>query len=95
LDIFLKTVLPTEIIRSFSVEENLILKDHHRQPFSHGIFLQKDAISEFAEDMVETYDIRTPSIDTQGITPVRWEHPASNPGKGYVKESHLFAVVLP
>lgn len=53
------------IVRSFSVEENLILKDHHRQPFSHGIFLQKDAISEFAEDMVETYDIRTPSIDTQ------------------------------
>jgi len=83
------------IVRSFSVEENLILKDHHRQPFSHGIFLQKDAISEFAEDMVETYDIRTPSIDTQASTPVRWEHPASKSWQGICQESHLFAVVLP
>jgi len=53
------------IVQSFSVEENLILKDHHKPPFSHGIFLQKDAISEFAKEMVEIYDIRTPSIDTQ------------------------------
>ncbi|MGB4274201.1 MAG: ABC transporter ATP-binding protein [Bacillota bacterium] len=53
------------IVGSFSVEENLILKDHHKPPFSRGIFLQKDAISKFAEEMVDTYDIRTPTTDTQ------------------------------
>ncbi len=47
------------------MEENLILKDHHKPPFSHGIFLQKDAIGKFADEMVDTYDIRTPTTDTQ------------------------------
>ena len=53
------------IIQSFSVEENLILKDHHRPPFAHWIFLQNDVIRDWSRKTVETFDVRTPSVETR------------------------------
>lgn len=51
-------------ILSFSVAENLILKDHHRPPCSRGLFLQWQAIRRRAEELVRDYDVRTPTVDT-------------------------------
>lgn len=56
--------LSVGIVPSFSVEENLVLKDHHRPPYSRGIFLQSRAIRNRANEMVKTYDVRTPSVET-------------------------------
>lgn len=56
--------LSVGIVPAFSVEENLVLKDHHRPPFSRGIFLQGRAIRDWATRMVEEYDIRTPDLHT-------------------------------
>ena len=52
------------VIRSFSVAENLILQDHSRPPFSRGIFLDFKQIADHSREMVESFRVRTPSIDT-------------------------------
>ncbi len=53
------------IVQLFSVEENLILKDHHRPPFARGIFLQNDLVRGWSTKTVEAFDIRTPSVETR------------------------------
>ncbi len=53
------------IVQSFSVEENLILKDHHRPPFARWIFLQNDVIRDWSRKTVEAFDVRTPSVETR------------------------------
>ncbi len=52
------------IVPGLSVEENLILKRHHREPFCWGGFLQTWAIRAFAQKAVEEYGIMTPSLRT-------------------------------
>jgi simple sugar transport system ATP-binding protein len=51
-------------VREFTVEENLILKDHHRPPYANGIFLNFKKIGEEAENLIRQFDIRTPSRRT-------------------------------
>ncbi len=52
------------VVRDFSVEENLILKDHHRPPYSSGVFLKFKRIAAETERLIEEFDIRTPSRNT-------------------------------
>jgi simple sugar transport system ATP-binding protein len=51
-------------IPSFSVAENLILKDHYRPPLSHKGFLDLEQIERFARQLVKEFEIKTPDIDT-------------------------------
>lgn len=51
-------------ILDFTVAENAILETHHRLPFAHGIFLNDRAIRAYARQLVEAYEVRTPSLDT-------------------------------
>ena len=51
-------------IKDFSVAENLILLDHGRAPYSHGSFMDFNAIRTRSEQMVESYNVKTPTIDT-------------------------------
>ncbi len=52
------------IVPGLSVEENLILKKHHRPPFCRWLFLELRAIRAFAQRAVEEYAIMTPSLRT-------------------------------
>lgn len=52
------------VIRDFSVEENLILKNHTDRPYASGIFMNFGKIAEYADDLIENFDIKTPSRDT-------------------------------
>jgi len=52
------------IVPGMTVENNLILKKHHRPPFCVGPFLQLTAVKEFAAQAIEEYDIVTPSPRT-------------------------------
>ena len=52
------------IVPALSVEENLILKKHHRPPFSWRSFLDLHAVRAFAHRAVEEYGIMTPSVRT-------------------------------
>ena len=51
-------------IPSFTVWENLILKDHHSPPYSKGMFLQYRRIKDLCASLVSRYGIKTPSLDT-------------------------------
>jgi len=52
------------IVPGMSVEDNLILKKHHRRPFSRGPLLQLRKVHAFAKRVIEEYDIMTPSPRT-------------------------------
>jgi simple sugar transport system ATP-binding protein len=52
------------IVAGMSVEDNLILKKHHRQPFSRGPLLNLREIRRFAKQSIEEYEIMTPSPKT-------------------------------
>ncbi|HIV99365.1 MAG TPA: ABC transporter ATP-binding protein [Candidatus Ornithospirochaeta avicola] len=52
------------IVPSFSIKENLILKDAETEKFSHRKFLKKKKIEENAEKLIRDFDIRCPSSQT-------------------------------
>lgn len=50
------------LILSFPVLDNLILNTYYEPPFAKGMTLQREKIEEVAQDRVELFDVRTPSI---------------------------------
>ncbi len=52
------------VIREFSVAENLILQDHTRPPFSRSTFLDFKQIAAHSWEMVRSFRVKTPDIDT-------------------------------
>jgi simple sugar transport system ATP-binding protein len=53
------------IVPSFSIKENLILKDFASPDFSSGPFLSFAKADKYAQGLRERYDIRSPSTKTQ------------------------------
>ena len=51
------------IVPSFSIKENLILKDIETEEFSNHTFLKNSTIEKNATDLREQFDIRSPNID--------------------------------
>jgi len=51
-------------IKEFSVADNLILEDHHKPPFSKGLFLNFNTIREISRKLVDQYNVKTPSVET-------------------------------
>ncbi len=49
-------------VPAFTVAENLVLNTYYRPPFAHGISLDREAIAKSATDLVERFDVRTPSV---------------------------------
>ncbi len=52
------------LIGAHSVADNLILNRYYKTPFSNNGIRQQKAIADHATEMVEKFDIRTPSIET-------------------------------
>ena len=52
------------IVGDLSVSENLVLRKYWQEPFSKGISLDDGAIESYASEMIEEYNIVTPSKDT-------------------------------
>jgi simple sugar transport system ATP-binding protein len=52
------------MIRNFNISENLVLREHHKMPFSKHGFLQTAYISEHADRLIEQYRVKTPSKKT-------------------------------
>jgi simple sugar transport system ATP-binding protein len=52
------------VVRDFSVEDNLILQDHIREPFSKSIFLSFKKIAENAHKLIKAFTVKTPTKDT-------------------------------
>ncbi|MCP5515607.1 MAG: ABC transporter ATP-binding protein [Spirochaetales bacterium] len=51
------------IVPNLFIYENAILKKHHSKPFSRLMFLDYDLIKNHTENIVERYNISTPSIN--------------------------------
>lgn len=51
-------------VPSFSIWENLILKDHHLPPYAEHCFLQNKSIRSRSAELVQCYGVKTPHLDT-------------------------------
>jgi general nucleoside transport system ATP-binding protein len=52
------------LVLSFSVRDNLVLCTYFEPPFARGVEMIYPVIEKYAHELVETFDIRTPSIET-------------------------------
>lgn len=52
------------LVLSYPIADNLALSGYYHAPFSHGIVIDEPAIARHAEQLVEEFDVRTPSIQT-------------------------------
>jgi simple sugar transport system ATP-binding protein len=52
------------MIKNFSVAENMILREHHKQPFSRSGFLNLKRISIHSDKLIKKFHVKTPSRDT-------------------------------
>ncbi len=52
------------MIGEFTVAENLVLREHHRPPFSRHTFLDLSAIAAHADGLIRRFQIKTPSRET-------------------------------
>jgi ABC-type uncharacterized transport system ATPase subunit len=51
------------VIKEFSVQENLFLRDHASPQFARGIFLKISAMRARASALVKEFSVKTPSLD--------------------------------
>jgi ABC-type uncharacterized transport system ATPase subunit len=52
------------MIQNFSVAENMILRDHDKEPFSrHGLLFLR-VIAEYADRLIKAFQVKTPSRET-------------------------------
>jgi len=52
------------MIRNFTIAENLILREHHKRPYSRSGFLSLRDISSHASELITKFQVKTPSQDT-------------------------------
>jgi simple sugar transport system ATP-binding protein len=52
------------LVLAFPVRDNLVLNTYYHVPFAKGIEMEFTAIGNFAQELVQTFDIRTPTIET-------------------------------
>jgi ABC-type uncharacterized transport system ATPase subunit len=51
-------------IRDFTCAENLILRDLSERPYSDGLFLNLRQIATHTDELIESFDVKTPSRET-------------------------------
>jgi simple sugar transport system ATP-binding protein len=56
------------LIGSFSVSSNLVLNQIEEQPFSRRLRIDRRAVREHAEELVEQFDVRTASVQSAAST---------------------------
>lgn len=52
------------MIKDFTVAENMILREHHKQPFSRAGFLKLKDISTHTDKLISQFHVKTPSQET-------------------------------
>ena len=50
------------LVPAFTIAENLVLNTYYLKPFADGVRLHRDAILSSAAELVEQFDVRTPSV---------------------------------
>ncbi len=52
------------LVMAYSIADNLVLNDYYQEPFASGVVMHQDAIHANGVELVQKYDVRTPSVDT-------------------------------
>jgi simple sugar transport system ATP-binding protein len=52
------------MIKDFTIAENMILREHHKQPYSRSGFLNLGEISRHSEKLISQFQVKTPSQET-------------------------------
>ena len=52
------------MIKNFSVAENMVLREHHKQPYSRSGFLNLSGIASHSDELIKKFRVKTPSHDT-------------------------------
>lgn len=52
------------LVMPYTVADNLVLNRYFHEPFSHRFVINREAIASNGREMVQEFDIRTPSIET-------------------------------
>jgi len=52
------------MIKEFTVAENMILREHHKPPYSRSGFLNLREISSHADELIKKFHVKTPSQET-------------------------------
>ncbi len=52
------------MIKEFTIAENMILREHHKRPYSRSGFLNLREISNHAEQLIQKFHVKTPSQET-------------------------------
>jgi len=55
------------LVMAYSLADNMVLNSYYMEPFASGIVMHQDAIDKHGTELVEKYDVRTPSV----MTPAR------------------------
>jgi simple sugar transport system ATP-binding protein len=53
------------MIKDFTVAENMILREHHKMPYSRYGFLRLGEISNHAKSLISKFQVKTPSQETE------------------------------
>ena len=53
------------MIKEFTVAENMILREHHKPPYSRSGFLNFSAISRHSDKLIDDFQVKTPSRETR------------------------------
>ncbi len=54
------------MVLSFPLTDNIALNDYYHPPFARGMVRDEGAVREYAERIIEQYDVRTPSASVSG-----------------------------
>lgn len=52
------------LVLSFPIHDNIVLNTYFHAPYTKGVVMQEDAIVKEARELIEAFDIRTPSAET-------------------------------
>ena len=52
------------VVKELTVEENLMIEEHGKSPYSKGIFLNFNQITDHTRDLIHSFEIKTPSNKT-------------------------------
>jgi simple sugar transport system ATP-binding protein len=52
------------LVMAYSVAENMVLNSYYQEPFASGLVMHQDAVHANGIELVDRYDVRTPSVDT-------------------------------
>jgi len=83
------------MVGAFPITENMVLQTYHKRPFSQGLLRQDRAIEENADEQVNKFDVRTPSIFAHINTLSGGNQQKAIIAREFSRESKLLIVAQP